>query len=323
MRFIIGFFAALFLVSSIWVLLIFMQLNRPVLSSQWVYDAYKKKEELLANAKSPRLVIVAGSNALFGIDSSVLEKKYNMDVVNMGVNAGLLLPYILYRAQKELKIGDIVLLPLEYPMYNYDGEPNEQMISFLYSFDPDFFWFLTLKERFLVLWKTPFSRIVEGFLKTGGKPIDYGLYGAHRINNNGDQTGTEKSKIGPAEKSALDALKPNRYGYDYKKNPLAWYYLENFNSWAKKHNICLIFIPSVLMDDPFYHNDKLEREFYDSLPKNARSHGLNYIGKPFDFMYPKSWFFNTDYHLNSEARERHTHKLIELLGDNLLNLCPN
>jgi hypothetical protein len=39
-------------------------------------------------------------------------------------------------------------------------------------------------------------------------------------------------------------------------------------------------------------------------------------------MYPKEWFFNTDYHLNAEARRRHTARLVKLLGDDLERYCP-
>ena len=313
----IGFVA----MSILWVVLILGQINNPVATSRWVYDAYTKKSKLLADINGSRLVIVAGSNALFGIDSKLLEKKYKIPTINFGVNAGLFLPYILYKAKSVLRSGDIVLLPLEYSMYLYNGEPNEQMIGYTYSFDPDFFWSLSLKEQFNMIWKTSFSRVLEGYIKTGTKPISEGLYGAHHIDNHGDQTHSSKKYMGGFEKDIIKNIKPTLYGKDEPKRALAWKYLKEFNNWAKSHNICTIYIPPVFMDQRVYHTDKKEIAFYKTLPKRAKEIGLNFIGNPYDFMYKRDMFFNTDYHLNAEAREVHTQNLIELLGDDIKKYC--
>ena len=321
MRFLIGVVTGLCITTAVWLMAIYLQVGNPVLSSRWVFDVYTKKEKLATKARQPRMLIVAGSNALFGIDSSMLEKRYRMDVVNMGVNAGLLLPYVLYEAMKILHPGDVVLLPLEYPMFTYDGRPNEQMISYLYAFDPNFFWFLTWKERILVLWDTPLTRIFEGYIKTGTNPITNGIYGAHRIDANGDQTGTSASAMTDADKKAVASYGPHDYGKNFSKDVLAWEYLEAFVTWAKERDICLIFIPSVLMDFPYYHSNPRERYFYTHLPDEARKHGLCYLGRPFDFFYPRTYFFNTDYHLTAEARELNTRKIISLLGNDPRDRC--
>ncbi len=321
MKYFKGLLTGFVLMSIIWVLLILGQIGNPVITSRWVYDAYSKKSKLLEDINGSRLVIVAGSNVLFGIDSKKLEKKYHIPTVNFGVNAGLFLPYILYRAEKVLKKGDIVLLPLEYSMYLYDGEPNEQMIGYTYSFDPSFFWTLTLKEQFEMIWKTPFSRVLEGYMQTGTKPITDGLYGAHHIDDHGDQTHSDKKYMGGFEKDIIRHIKPTLYGKDEPKDALAWKYLKEFDEWAKSHGICTIYIPPVFMDQQIYHTDKRESEFYHTLPKRAKKIGLNFIGNPYDFMYPRDMFFNTDYHLNAESREIHTDRLIKLLGKDIKNLC--
>jgi len=316
MQFFRGLIVGFSLISIVWIALILGQVGNPTITSRWVYDAYQKKESLIRENNRSKIIIVAGSNAMFGIDSKMLEKRYGKDVVNFGVNAGLFLPYILYRAKKVLKRGDIAILPLEYSMYVYDGEPNEQMIGYTYSFDPSFFWSLSLKEKFLLIWKTPLKRVIEGYMKTGTKPINYGLYGAHRLDNNGDEINSSISDMTKAERDAIANIKPTLYAKESKgKSIVSWRYLKRFDRWAKDNGICTIYTPPVFMNQKIYHSDKDEINFYKSLPKIAKANGLNFIGNPYDFMYPKSWFFNTDYHLNAEARERHTKKLIELLGD--------
>ncbi len=307
--------------SLLWVMLILGQIKNPTITSRWVYDVYTKKSKLLSDINGSRLVIVAGSNALFGIDSKKLEKRYHIPTINFGVNAGLFLPLVLYEAKKVLRRGDIVLLPLEYSMYLYDGEPNEQMIGYTYSFEPSFFWTLSLKEQFEMIWKTPFSRVLEGYMKTGTKPITKGLYGAHHIDAHGDQTHSLKRYMGGFEKDIIKHIKPTLYGKDEPKKALAWKYLKEFDKWAKTHGICTIYTPPVFMDQKIYHTDKKEINFYKTLPKRAKEIGLKFIGNPYDFMYPRDMFFNTDYHLNAEARQIHTDRLLKLLGSDIHKLC--
>ncbi len=313
MRFLVGFLTGLLLPSLIWLLLIWLQIGRPVISSQWVHDVYAKKEALAGQAKGPRILIFGGSNGLFGIDSAALERAFHRDVINMAVNAGLLLPYILYEARRVLRPGDVAIMALEYPMFTYNGEPNEQMISYLYAFDPRFFWFLTWKERLLVLWKTPFSRIVEGLIKTGGAPVTSGVYGVHHIDRNGDQTHTSLADQTEAQRRALASLPPHHYGRDFDPNALAWRYLQGFGAWARRHGVRLIFIPAVMMDDPLYHTDPKEVYFYTHLAQEAARHGLDFRGNPYDFFYPSSLFFNTEFHLTDRGRRINTERLLRLL----------
>ena len=162
---------------------------------------------------------------------------------------------------------------------------------------------------------------MEGYLQTGRKAIDYGLYGAHHIDDNGDQKANSLKDIGKEERAALAAIKPERYGREYHKDAISWRYLEAFEKWARRNGICTIYTPPVFMDNPLYHNDAVERAFYENLPQEARKHGLRFVGNPYEFMYPKEWFFNTDYHLNAEARRKHTARLVKLLGDDLQRYC--
>ena len=74
--------------------------------------------------------------------------------------------------------------------------------------------------------------------------------------------------------------------------------------------------------EPQYQDDVLERTFYSDLPLVAREHGLVYVGNPRNFMYDKSLFFDTEYHLSAEGRTLHTRKLIALLGSDLQAYCP-
>ncbi|MDE2431070.1 MAG: hypothetical protein KGM99_20300, partial [Burkholderiales bacterium] len=62
--------------------------------------------------------------------------------------------------------------------------------------------------------------------------------------------------------------------------------------------------------------------FYSQLPHRLTALGIPYLGKPKDFMYPSSWFFDTDHHLQSWARARHTQKILQTIGQAPQKYCP-
>jgi hypothetical protein len=323
MQFWVALLAGLAVAGVVWLGLIAGQLGNPTPS--WVHHAYALKQRAAEAIKQPKIVIVSGSNALFGINSAMLSQAYQRPVVNQGVNAAMLLPYILYRSQQVLKPGDIALLPLEYPLYLYNGETNGQLIDQIMARDPGFFWQLGWPERFRIVWETPLERVWQGYHPSDAQPPITALYGIHNIDPlTGDQRNTDKARLVGQELREWEThrdMPPHRYAKDDKPDNLAWQYLRDYIAWTKQHEVCLIFIPSVFHERAFYHEDQLEQAFYASLPDKVRALGTNYVGSPFDYMYGLDELFNTEYHLTAEGRQRHTTKLIKDLGKSLDSYC--
>lgn len=304
---------------AVWVGAVFFQSGRPTPSSQWIADAYELKISAAEKTAGPKIVIVAGSNALFGIDSKKLEQAYGIPVVNLGVNAGLLLPYVLLKSRSVLKRGDTVIMPLEYHFYTYDGIPNVQMIDQIWSRDPSLFWELTFPEQARMLWMISSARLIEGFAASGGERAMCGPYGYQNIDGYGDQTHTSVSE---AQQWAYDwdALKkelPRRYGADADHQE-GWEWLQRYARWAAQNGIRLIVIPPTMMEHPFYRSDPAERRFYEGLAEKVEKLGIPFVGNPYDYMYPREYYFNTDYHLNDTGRLLHTRRILEDLGTDLI-----
>ena len=316
MRFFLLFFGSFFVSFVLWVAFVFFEAGNPTKMSQWIYDVYAKKERLAKKIHGKKIVLVAGSNALFGIDSAMLEKKFGMPVLNDGVNAGIELPCVLYMAKKVIRRGDIVLMPLEYPMYSYDGTPGMQMIDFVLSREPLCFFHLRLKEEFYILWHVGFKRVWDGYFDKSKKAVTQGLYGAHHINAYGDQTGTSvKNRSAAFYKEVLSHVKkPEKYGKSFSKNALGWEYLAQFMQWCKQRDVKVIFMPSTLMWDDSYKQNPTERWFYEHIADEVRKRGWIFVGKPYDYMYPKEMYFNTNFHLIDTARKKRTLQMIKDLS---------
>lgn len=312
MAFFVNFFVTLIFLSSAWVIGVVGQFHNPTLMSQWIADAYEKKQKLARDIKKKKIVIVSGSNALFGVKSPMLEDTFGVSVLNYGVNAGVELPLTLHLAKRVIKQGDIVLMPLEYPMYSYDGEAGAQMIDYLLSREADFFWEMSLYEELYVLWHVELKRVWNGYFSKSAQSVTEGLYGAHHLDEYGDQidTGAMFRDEWMLQELNAAAKKPEKYGAAFNGDALGWKYLEAFVKWCESRDAKVIFMPSTLMWDESYKSDTKERALYEGLAGEVKKRGWRFVGEPYNYMYDKSYYFNTNFHLNEEGRERRTAQII-------------
>jgi len=77
------------------------------------------KFDNLKAEKSPKIVLVGGSNLAFGMDSKTISEYYNMPVINMGLHAGIGLHFLLEGIKPYVKKDDIILIIPEYSHF-YD-----------------------------------------------------------------------------------------------------------------------------------------------------------------------------------------------------------
>lgn len=282
--------------------------------SQWITDAYAKKEHIAGEIRGEKIVIAAGSNALFGVDSKMLSDAFGLPVINDSVNAGIELPCILHMAKHVIGEGDIVILPLEHSMYAYSGKPGIQMIDFLLSKEPGCFWTLLPSEQFYIIWHTTMDRIIKGYRAEGGEPITEGLYGAHHIDDLGDQNETEIEYRTEAMyrevRQRYKTSPPYTYGEDFSRDAPGWSYLGEFIEWCDERGARVIFMPATLMRDESYYSEPKERWFFTHIAEEVERHGWNYIGDPYDYMYDQELYFNSDSHLIDRGRAIRTEQMI-------------
>ncbi|MEO8665668.1 MAG: hypothetical protein ABI462_09240, partial [Ignavibacteria bacterium] len=78
------------------------------------FAALIDKNNLLEKTNPPRIIFVGASNLAFGLDSKMIEKEFDMPVVNMGLHGDFGLGFILNNVKQNIKKGDIVVLAIEY-----------------------------------------------------------------------------------------------------------------------------------------------------------------------------------------------------------------
>lgn len=312
---------SLILLSCGWLLGLHQQLNVGTPSSRWVFDAYQHKISIARQYKEKRTLIVAGSNAMFGINSAQIEAFWNRPTINLGVNAGLGLDYIFYKAKQVARSGDVILLPMEYALYLDDGTPNAQIVDYAFARDPLYLQSLSPLNYLQFTFAMSPERWIQGLRRPIDSPVTNGTYGAHHLDQRGDQTFSSKSDRTEGGRLSVEQAKNWQYGARSIKEIGGWNMLASFSRWAKINGICLIAVPTVLLHHDQYDTDLIEKKFYDSLPNKIKTLGISFVGKPRDFMYPREWFFDTDHHLQDWARNRHTSHLIHLLNPDPLTYC--
>lgn len=88
--------------------------------------AFEDKIKLLEEHDEPSLILIGGSNLIFGMDSSILEQEIGLPTINTGLHAGLGLQFFLDMAEKYARPGDVILLSPEYPLLSSRLNPSEQ-----------------------------------------------------------------------------------------------------------------------------------------------------------------------------------------------------
>ncbi|WNL40121.1 hypothetical protein RN346_06040 [Halomonas sp. PAMB 3232] len=304
----------------LWLLLWAGQLGRAHPNNAWIEGALSYKLARAEALPSPKILIVAGSSAMFGIDSGALETAFGRPAVNLGVNAGLSLPVILASAEPVIEAGDLVLLPLEYSLYNRNEAVSASLVHWANS-HPEALWALPLKRALGVIAQTSLRRLLEGYR---GVPEGFtvsGDYGAHHLDRRGDQTGTARARREPRHWRFLNSLPAETYGETARRGRFDGQTLRAFRDSVLVRGACPIFLPAPLLYKLHYADAPIEAAFYANLPTRVRRAGLMWMGTPEAAMYEADDFFDTNFHLVDEARARHTQRLIEWLDDQPFEQC--
>lgn len=98
-------------------------------------EGYGLKEKLLSEVPSPRIIFQGGSNVAFGINSKAVEDSLGMNTINVALNFGLGLQFMLSEIIDYCHEGDILVLSPEYEYFygdEYGSSTTMAMLTFMY-----------------------------------------------------------------------------------------------------------------------------------------------------------------------------------------------
>lgn len=276
---------------------------------------YSVKEEAMgAHASGGRLVLLGGSSGLYGVRMKDVESALGVPSVNFAVHAGLPLRYQLARARKQLRAGDLVVFAPEYEFYHPSFE-TDIYVDFVLGEDPEFLkmvsfpeqarWVLGAQGSSLMnsakRWLPTFRNYAEA-VKKGSRA---------KLNTHGDIIDNDVAKRPPARARALEAVEDLvSFRASLTYSDIAWAELESFANWCLEHDVKMLvgFPPTVYF--PVYDEPEVRQRF-DELVAKWKSLGVIVLGDPKDTMFPRTSFYDTVYHLNSDGMTQNTHRFIE------------
>ncbi len=276
----------------------------------WINECYKKKLSYARSVKGKKIIIASGSNAHFGINTAQIEKAFSTPSVNLAVQAGLGVKYILHKVKEVAKPGDIIILPLEYSVYFQESEGIGMNTMYFLSYDKPFIRQLSLEEQFYIFVSlTPFdfARSLKNLIYPPREPAPGGVYTSQTLNKNGDETFKSGHKA-ERFRNLGDTQAPASYSFNnYGCNQII-----EFSRWGKENNVAIILtFPNTVTLPGFYTREY--SLFFNSLSKHFKDNGLTVLGHPTDYLFPVEYFYDTTMHLNTEGAAIRTRQLIRQL----------
>lgn len=309
-RYAMGVLAGFAVTLALWLGLVALQLGTPTESSRWTHEVIRQKLAVAEELPTPRLLVVAGSSALFNIQAAFLEAELGMPAVNLGAQQGLQLRYILDQARGVARPGDAVLLALEYDLYLDDGTPRFVQLDYIFSRDPGYLRRTAPANAFRIAMSPDLVRLWTGIQARFREPARVeGSYDSRTLNHRGDEMNNVQGSRSPADSARVanaDPLPLYRSGESY-----AWGVLDDFLAWAEEAGVSVAVTWPATLYFPEY--EQPEAVLAGEIQEFYRERGIPVVGSPEDFWYLSGDMYDTHYHLASQAARENSRRLAELL----------
>lgn len=270
-----------------------------------IFLSYKNKCERLDSIKSPRIILIGGSNLALGIDSKMIEDSLKMPVVNCGIHMGVGMKYMMDDAMQYVRNSDILVVVPEYDhFYGEQAYGGGCLTSLLIQGRP---------KNLLLLNKPQVVKAFQGILSVGRSNMEYlwnvkirgeqtdTIYSLSAFNEQGDlckHWTNYESRC--KEKVTTDSLT------HFNRN-FADYFAHQYRRMEKTTNVVLV--PPVIRRSAFiaYRKQIAETEKY------LNDKHIYFYVSPSLHALPDSMGYDSKYHQNGKGVKRFTQLLIKEL----------
>lgn len=293
--------------------IIFLAIKFPLYipAEYWIKEAIIIKEHYAKTIKEPKIIIISGSNSLFGICTPLLKEKTNKEIVNFGLAFSVPIEVLFALIKRNANPNDIILMPLEYNFYCQTEKLTKLQITHLTTWGTEFIQEFQIGQIPKIIFHSipsiperiknfnfnlPIRTYKEYMQNKNPKAIlakSYGLQ--HSINYYGDNLADIKPKVQDV---------PNQYLNTELFENFRFQQLKDFADYLAKQNVQLMLTYPVTMKNPAFDLIKQEHlHLIEILTNKIKRYGLAIIGIPelSNFESTYSCDFSSSYHLNAEG----------------------
>ncbi len=320
--------------SCIYVAVFSFQVGASVKAEWWLKNVYDYKDFTVSKVNSPKIIIIGGSNALFGIDSSIIENETSYPVINLAGHGGLDLSFFYLKLEEHIGEGDIVVMPLEFGYFQLPRLSDWFVNNMIAWGKEDYIGRLEFYEFLSFIVSVPKTRVYEGILKKNRKSLylsqEKAIAQTEKIINENREAWRGYSHLSlnqygdfiSGDSVAPEVLARSRKGYHYYWGwDLSDYFIKNYNkieSLISKHNGQMIFTWSVTMNNPkFDLSDSNINKRLVKLMGNLEASSISLSCNLEDFHYNTELFFDTEFHLNKKGTTIRSYDLANCINKTL------
>lgn len=261
---------------------------------------------------SPKVVVIGGSNATFGIDSEVLEKALCKPVVNMSLHAGLGFRFMAEEIRGTLGKGDLVIASLEHMAFH---QPEQYRDIHMITVDrfPQAMQFIPWYRRpsvtlgILVLRTQAAWKVLSGQWKDDSPDP---VYRADGFTERGDIISHHGLPMRP-----IGRIQASTYFMPYIV-PEFWDLAGQIRDETKRAGAQLVF------SWPVNARSSYRQEFHEAMGAGLLAHGYTIVGEPDDYAFPDTAFYDTHQHLRAHGRQVRTALMVrDLCASELVKCC--
>jgi hypothetical protein len=298
-------------------LLYVLSLGRYERAEHWLSDVYFAKEYRAAHIVEPKIIVVSGSNSLFGFDSKTLENLIGKPVVNIAGHAGLSLEFHIKMVEKFAKAGDLIVMPLELGYYAASPDISSWQVANMSSWGARYMdWSPELLLSYFrhssftsLLTRTLIRRIpsdspdkvlatVEANSTIGA--IEWHGYSYKSMSSRGDILLTSAPQI---------AIHDDSYS-NGEVSDFAIRQLQALKAHLTERGATLMLTWPVTMRNPLFDLRRpKDQSIVQSIKNRLSAEGLPIACNPEAFQFERQYFLETSYHINAEAAERRMESL--------------
>ena len=307
------------------------QLGAGVEAEWWLKDVYSYKDHVAARTPSPKIIIMSGSNGLFGVDSGVIGDLTGYPAVNLAGHGGMDLEFFYVKLKEHISEGDIVVMPLEFAFLQRN-RPTDWFVNNMLAWGKeDYLSKLDVANLLGFIISVPKARVYEGLLRKGYTQKitaeeeiieklerilqeEGGAWRGYRytsLNSYGDiVSGPEMTE---EFKKTVDK------GYFYYGG---WDISERFfrmsakiKTLVEEHHGRLILTWSVSMPNKHFDlSRKKDQNIIEKIRTNLAMESVAIECEPEDFYFDRELFFDTHYHLNMRGIAARSESLAECIN---------